>query len=149
MPTSHSQTYNNINMCKSIGKTPLYYESSTEKHKSSSACCIKLHEVCCRWIVSVNFLVKVFHSAMKQGKIMNFLSLIGKSKTYLISPILKEDFGKCTVYGFLWVNSLIHTCKVHLLNLANTPNPCFVSFGKQRVLKSRGELNKRNQVMEW
>lgn len=69
-------------MCKSIGKTPLYYESSTEKHKSSSACCIKLHEVCCRWIVSVNFLVKVFHSAMKQGKIMNFLSLIGKSKTY-------------------------------------------------------------------
>ena len=103
MPTSHSQTYNNINMCKSIGKTPLYYESSTEKHKSSSACCIKLHEVCCRWIVSVNFLVKVFHSAMKQGKIMNLLSTIEKSKTYFgpISPILKEDFGKCTVHGFL------------------------------------------------
>lgn len=90
-------------MCKSIGKTPLYYESSTEKHKSSSACCIKLHEVCCRWIVSVNFLVKIFHSAMKQGKIMNLLSTIGKSKTYFgpISPILKEDFGKCTVHGFL------------------------------------------------
>ena len=56
-----------------------------------------------------------------------------ESQRHTISPILKEDFGKCTVYGFLWVNSLIHKCKVHLLNLANTPNPCFVSFGKQRV----------------
>lgn len=103
--SSHSQTYNNISMCKFTGKTPLYYKSSTE-NKSSSACCVKLHEVCCCWIVGVNFLVKVFHSAMKQEKTLSWICcqpLYWNFKDILWPT--KSNSEKCTVHDFLWVNS--------------------------------------------